>query len=124
MCEQAIQLHGGIGVSETGEVYFDSGLVRLLAVNSIPTTVILDQAGRVVSRMNGFNGGAFVDQLTARIEAALAAPGGGAAAAVSQPGAAATAGSQSRGAAVAAPQSGGAAAAAPQSGGAVATAPQ
>lgn len=58
----------------TGEVYFDSGLVRLLAVSNIPTTVILDQAGRIVSRMDGFNGDKFVDQLTARIEAALAAP--------------------------------------------------
>jgi thiol-disulfide isomerase/thioredoxin len=87
----------------TGDVYFDSGLVRLLAVNSIPTTVIVDQAGRIVSRMNGFNGGAFVDQLTARIEAALATPGG-AAAATSQP----------RDAAPAAPQLGGAVATAPQ----------
>jgi thiol-disulfide isomerase/thioredoxin len=59
----------------SGKVFFDSGLVRLLIVNSIPTTVIADKQGRLVSRMNGFNGDKFVDQLTARIQAALDAPG-------------------------------------------------
>jgi thiol-disulfide isomerase/thioredoxin len=58
----------------TGAVYFDSGLVRLLVVNSIPTTIIADKEGRMVSRMDGFNGDKFVDQLTARIQAALASP--------------------------------------------------
>jgi len=57
-------------------VFFDNGLVRLLNVTSIPTTVIADKQGHLVSRMNGFNGDKFVDQLTARIQAALSAPGG------------------------------------------------
>ena len=57
----------------TGPVYFDSGLVRLLNVNSIPATIIADKAGRLVSRMDGFEQAKFVDQLTARIQAALAA---------------------------------------------------
>jgi thiol-disulfide isomerase/thioredoxin len=56
-----------------GDVYYDIGLVRLLSVTSIPTTVIMDKAGRIVSRMNGFAGETFVEQLTARIQAALAA---------------------------------------------------
>jgi len=55
----------------TGTVYLDSGLVRLLAVNSIPTTLIIDKQGRIVSRMDGFLGDKFVDQLTARIRSAL-----------------------------------------------------
>ena len=58
----------------SGNVFFDNGLVRLLTINSIPTTLIADKQGRLVSRMNGFNGDKFVDQLTARIQAALDAP--------------------------------------------------
>ena len=58
-------------------VYFDNGLVRLLLVSSIPTTIIADKQGRLVSRMNGFNGDKFVDQIAARIQAALDAPGAG-----------------------------------------------
>jgi thiol-disulfide isomerase/thioredoxin len=58
----------------SGNVFFDNGLVRLLTINSIPTTMIADKQGRLVSRMNGFNGDKFVDQLTARIQAALDAP--------------------------------------------------
>jgi thiol-disulfide isomerase/thioredoxin len=61
----------------SGNVFFDNGLVRLLAVTSIPTTIIADKQGRLVSRMNGFNGDKFVDQLTARIQAALSAPAAG-----------------------------------------------
>jgi thiol-disulfide isomerase/thioredoxin/nucleotide-binding universal stress UspA family protein len=56
----------------SGDVYFDSGLVKLLNVNSIPTTLIADKQGRLVSRMDGFNSDKFVDQVTARIQAALA----------------------------------------------------
>ncbi len=52
-------------------VFFDDGLVRLLAINSIPATMIADKQGRLVSRMNGFTRDTFVDQLTARIKAAL-----------------------------------------------------
>ncbi len=44
-------------------------------INSIPTTIIADKQGRLVSRMNGFNGDKFVDQMAARIQAALGEPG-------------------------------------------------
>ncbi len=56
----------------SGNVFFDDGLVRLLAINSIPSTMVADKQGRLVSRMNGFTRDTFVDQLTARIRAALA----------------------------------------------------
>lgn len=56
----------------SGNVFFDDGLVRLLAINSIPSTMIADKQGRLVSRMNGFTRDTFVEQLTARIRAALA----------------------------------------------------
>jgi thiol-disulfide isomerase/thioredoxin len=56
----------------SGNVFFDDGLVRLLAINTIPSTMIADKQGRLVSRMNGFTRDTFVDQLTARIRAALA----------------------------------------------------
>jgi thioredoxin-like negative regulator of GroEL len=56
----------------SGTVYFDSGLVRKMTVNSIPATVVADQAGRIVSRMDGFLPDTFVEQLTARIRSALA----------------------------------------------------
>jgi thiol-disulfide isomerase/thioredoxin len=52
-------------------VYFDDGLQRLLQVSSIPTTVLFDKQGRVVSRMNGFLPDKFVDQLSERIQSAL-----------------------------------------------------
>jgi thiol-disulfide isomerase/thioredoxin len=55
-----------------GTIYFDSGLVRKMTVNSIPATVVADQAGRIVSRMDGFLPDTFVEQLTARIRSALA----------------------------------------------------
>ena len=58
-------------------VVFDNGLVRLLTVSSIPTTIIADKRGRVASRMNGFNGDQFVGQIAARIQAALDEPAGG-----------------------------------------------
>jgi thiol-disulfide isomerase/thioredoxin len=52
-------------------VYFDDGLQRLLQVSSIPTTVLFDKQGRVVSRMNGYLPDKFVDQLSERIQSAL-----------------------------------------------------
>jgi thiol-disulfide isomerase/thioredoxin len=52
-------------------VYFEDGLSRVLAITSIPTTIVLDRHGQVVSRMNGFVPGRFVDMLTDRIEDAL-----------------------------------------------------
>ncbi|MEO8050050.1 MAG: TlpA disulfide reductase family protein, partial [Acidobacteriota bacterium] len=62
----------------SSNIYFDNGLVRLLTVSSIPTTIIADKQGRLVSRMNGFNGDKFVDQIAGRIQAALDEAGDGA----------------------------------------------
>ena len=56
-------------------VFFDNGLVRLLTVSNIPTTIIADKQGRLASRMNGFNGDKFVGDIAARIQAILDAPG-------------------------------------------------
>ncbi len=53
-------------------VYFEDGLSRLLQVAEIPTTVLFDKHGRVASRMKGFIPERFVDQLTERIQSALA----------------------------------------------------
>jgi thiol-disulfide isomerase/thioredoxin len=52
-------------------VVFDNGLVRLLTVSSIPTTIIADKQGRIASRMNGFNGDKFVGDIAGRIQAIL-----------------------------------------------------
>ncbi len=53
------------------QVYFEDGLSRVLTINSIPTTIVLDRHGEVISRMNGFVPGRFVDMLTDRIKDAL-----------------------------------------------------
>jgi thiol-disulfide isomerase/thioredoxin len=53
------------------QVYFDDGLSRVLAIMSIPTTIVLDRHGEVISRMNGFVPERFVDMLTGRINDAL-----------------------------------------------------
>ena len=53
-------------------VYFDDGLAKLLQVQQIPTTVLLDKRGKVASRMNGFLPDTFVSLLISRIDAALA----------------------------------------------------
>jgi thiol-disulfide isomerase/thioredoxin len=60
-----------------GSVYFDNGLVRMLTVSTIPTTIIADKQGRIMSRMNGFNGDKFVGDIAGRIQAALGEPAGG-----------------------------------------------
>ena len=52
-------------------VYFEDGLSRVLAITSMPTTIVLNRRGEVVSRMNGFLPGRFVDMLTDRIKDAL-----------------------------------------------------
>jgi thiol-disulfide isomerase/thioredoxin len=54
-----------------GPIYYDSGLARLLQVGSIPTTVIIDRRGDVVSRLNGFVPERFVDMVSDRIREAL-----------------------------------------------------
>ena len=53
------------------QVYFEDGLSRVLAITSMPTTIVLDRHGQVVSRMNGFLPERFVDMLTDRIKDAL-----------------------------------------------------
>ncbi|WP_321472512.1 TlpA disulfide reductase family protein [uncultured Paludibaculum sp.] len=59
-----------------GEFLYEDGLALLLRVNSIPTTVILDKQGAVVSRMTGYIADRFVDMLSERIQDALATPSG------------------------------------------------
>ncbi|MBM3795496.1 MAG: TlpA family protein disulfide reductase [Acidobacteria bacterium] len=53
-------------------VYFEDGLSALLRVSSIPTTMIVNGRGEIVSRMNGYVPEKFVETLTARIKDALA----------------------------------------------------
>ena len=53
-------------------VYFDDGLSSLLKVSSIPTTMIFNGKGDLVSRMNGYLPDRFVDMLSERIHQALA----------------------------------------------------
>ena len=52
-------------------VYFEDGLVRRLDINSIPTTIVLNRRGEVISRLNGFVPDRFVDMLSDRIQEAL-----------------------------------------------------
>jgi thiol-disulfide isomerase/thioredoxin len=56
---------------EQQHVYFEDGLSRVLAITSMPTTIVLDRHGNVISRMNGFVPERFVDMLTDRIKDAL-----------------------------------------------------
>lgn len=56
------------------DVYFEDGLARLLNVVNIPTTILFDRQGHLVSRMDGFNPDTFLDLMTARIEAVLDQP--------------------------------------------------
>ena len=52
-------------------VWFEDGLATLLRVSSIPTTVVLDRQGAVISRLNGFIADRFADMLSDRINEAL-----------------------------------------------------
>jgi thiol-disulfide isomerase/thioredoxin len=52
-------------------IYYEDGLVRRLDINSIPTTIVLDRHGEVISRMNGFVPDRFVNMLSERIQEAL-----------------------------------------------------
>jgi thiol-disulfide isomerase/thioredoxin len=56
---------------EQRHVYFEDGLARVLAITSMPTTIVLDRHGEVISRMNGFMPDRFVDMLSDRIKDAL-----------------------------------------------------
>ena len=53
------------------KVYFEDGLSNALQVASIPTTIIFNKKGELVSRMNGFLPERFVDMLADRIQEAL-----------------------------------------------------
>jgi len=53
------------------QIYFEDGLSRVLGITSIPTTIVLNRRGEVVSRMNGFLPERFVDMLSDRIHDAL-----------------------------------------------------
>lgn len=52
-------------------VYFEDGLARLLNVMNIPTTILIDKSGRIVSRMDGFDPSTFLNQMTGRIQSLL-----------------------------------------------------
>jgi thiol-disulfide isomerase/thioredoxin len=51
--------------------YYEDGLSEAMRIGSIPTTVITDRKGSIVSRMNGFVPDRFVEMLTDRINRAL-----------------------------------------------------
>jgi thiol-disulfide isomerase/thioredoxin len=53
-------------------VYHEGGLDGLLNVSALPTILVIDPAGRSVSRMSGLNPGTFESALSARIDEALA----------------------------------------------------
>jgi len=55
-------------------VWFEDGLAAEFRINSIPTTIVIDRAGQIHSRMNGYIAGRFVDMLSERIKEALEAP--------------------------------------------------
>ena len=52
-------------------VFFEDGLARALRITSIPTTIVIDKRGGLVTRMNGFDPEQFVAMLTDRITEAL-----------------------------------------------------
>jgi len=60
--------------------YYEDGLSVLLKVSSIPTTLIYDGRGELVSRMTGFDPDRFVAMLSDRIDEALKSGGASAAA--------------------------------------------
>jgi hypothetical protein len=52
-------------------VAFADGLDNFLGVKSLPTVIVLDGAGRIVYRSDGFDPDTFVESLTAALERAL-----------------------------------------------------
>ena len=54
----------------TQKVWFEDGLARLLQISSIPTTIIVNRKGEVVSRLAGFVPDRFVQMLAERIQEA------------------------------------------------------
>lgn len=55
-------------------IVFADGLDRSLGINSLPTTIVLDRAGKVMYRADGFIPQTFHKTLTDAIERALASP--------------------------------------------------
>jgi thiol-disulfide isomerase/thioredoxin len=53
------------------KVYFDDGMANALRISSLPTSILIDQHGKIASRLNGFLPDRFVDQLSERIRQAL-----------------------------------------------------
>src|SRR5438309_2251921 len=47
----------------TAPVWYEDGLALLLRVNSIPTTLIFDRDGKMISRMAGFDPSTFVSTM-------------------------------------------------------------
>lgn len=56
----------------SGDAYLDNDLTRILNIDSIPTTVLLDRESNVYSELVGFRPETFVALLTSRIQDALA----------------------------------------------------
>lgn len=54
-------------------VYQEAGLAGLFTVTSLPTVLVIDPAGRIYSRMTGFNTESFTRMLSARIDEARSA---------------------------------------------------
>lgn len=53
------------------QVFYEDGLASFLRINSIPTTVILDKQGNIISRLNGFIAERFVEMISDRVNDAL-----------------------------------------------------
>ncbi|MBI4889205.1 MAG: TlpA family protein disulfide reductase [Acidobacteria bacterium] len=51
--------------------YFEDGMASTLRISSIPTAMILDRQGNIVSRMNGYIADRFVNMMSDRIQEAL-----------------------------------------------------
>jgi len=52
-------------------VLFADGFDDFLGVRSLPTVLVLDRAGKIVYRVDGFNADEFIASLTAAIKQAL-----------------------------------------------------
>lgn len=53
------------------QAYYEDGMAAALRINSIPTAMVLDREGNIVSRMNGYIADRFVDMLSERIRESL-----------------------------------------------------
>ena len=57
-------------VKWTDAVYFEDGLAEYYRIDSIPTTLVFNRRGEMVSRMAGFTAEGFLDRLAEKIEEA------------------------------------------------------